>query len=472
MLHVALSFSVSVMSSVALPSFAGGVPSDGYAALWNDEINAGIDERIEKHRKADASIGGFPAGAEVSVEQISHDFLFGAHIFNFDQLGRDDWNERYKATYTNLFNAATVAFYWSDYEPVEGKVRFADGPEDGAKFWNAHADISAKAKAVLSKTWRRPAPDPILKFCRDNGVSVHGHAIVYGSFMPSWTTNLAPERLGAAIGRRIKALAEHCGDAVAQWDVVNESVCTLATTDEGKYASANFPRDYTFTSFRRAAECFPPCVRLAINDAGVIRKPYVPFVRDLIRRGAKIDVVGVQMHIFSREQVCRVADGLPCLPNMTDWAPQDQLAAFAMLDTLHRPLHISEITIPAVDDTPEGRELQARLVRDNYRLWFSWPSVARITWWNMVDYTYADEHLPSGLYTSALEPKPAYHALDRLINHEWKTRLSLRADASGRIAFRGFKGQYRLVWKGTDGRECAKTLHVTNPCTRGEGQSR
>ena len=421
--------------------------------FWNAEVNGGIDERIEKYRKVDTSVGGFPAGEEVDVEQISHDFLFGAHIFNFDQLGRDDWNDRYKATYTNLFNAATVAFYWSDYEPVEGQVRFADGPEDGAKFWNAQRGLTAAEKAERSRTWRRPAPDPILRFCRDNGIPVHGHAIVYGSTMPSWTTNLPPERLDAAIDRRIKALAEHCGDSVAQWDVVNESVCTLATTDEGKYENVSFPPDYTFTSFRRAAACFPPGVRLAINDAGVIRKPYVPFVRDLIRRGAKIDVVGVQMHIFSRELVRKVADGQPCLPNLTDWAPQDQLAAFAMLDTLGRPLHISEVTIPAVDDTPEGRELQARLVRDNYRLWFSWPSVERITWWNVVDYTFSKELLPSGIYTSDMQPKPAYHALDRLINHEWKTRLRLRADAEGRITFRGFKGRYRLKWRDHSGRE-------------------
>ena len=39
---------------------------------------------------------------------------------------------------------------------------------------------------------------------------------------------------------------------------------------------------WTAASFCAAA-CFPPGVRLAINDAGVIRKPYVPFVRDLIR---------------------------------------------------------------------------------------------------------------------------------------------------------------------------------------------
>ena len=110
--------------------------ADAYRELWNDRVNAGIDARIEKYRKADAAVGGFAPGVSVRVEQVTHDFKFGAHIFNFDQLGRDDWNARYRATYTNLFNAATVAFYWKDYEPAEGQVRFADGPCDGAAFWN------------------------------------------------------------------------------------------------------------------------------------------------------------------------------------------------------------------------------------------------------------------------------------------------------------------------------------------------
>ena len=435
--------------------------TDAYRELWNDRVNAGIDARIEKYRKADAAVGGFAPGVSVRVEQVTHDFRFGAHIFNFDQLGRDDWNARYRATYTNLFNAATVAFYWKDYEPTEGQVRFADGPCDGAAFWNRQAALTSAEKAALTHVWRRPAPDPVVAFCRENGISVHGHTIVYGGWQPDWTTNLPPARLMEAVDRRIRLLAGHYGDAVSQWDVVNESVNLRHPSDFGKWGSrAPFPQDYTYSSFLAADRAFPKGVRLAINDAGVVRKPYLAFIRDLIRRGARIDIVGVQMHIFSREEVRQVAEGKPCQPNLTDWAPADQMAAFTLLDTLRRPLHISEVTIPASDDTPAGRELQARLARDNYRLWFSWPSVERITWWNVVDYTYHRESLPSGLYTKDMEKKPVYHALDRLINREWKTRLTVRADSEGRIAFRGFKGRYRLTGKDPSGRDSVKLVDV------------
>ena len=41
---------------------------DGYGKLWNAKLNAEIDARIERCRKADFAATGFPAGAEVKVE--------------------------------------------------------------------------------------------------------------------------------------------------------------------------------------------------------------------------------------------------------------------------------------------------------------------------------------------------------------------------------------------------------------------
>lgn len=39
---------------------------------------------------------------------------------------------------------------------------------------------------------------------------------------------------------------------------------------------------------------------------------------------------------------------------------------------------------------------------------------------------------------------PSYWAIDRLVNHEWKTRLRVVADRDGRVRFRGFKGEYEV----------------------------
>lgn len=452
-------------ATTSFPLRAKAVP-DAYERLWNDSVNAGIDERIEKHRKADAQVEGFAPGTEVCVEQLTHAFQFGSHIFNFDQLGRDDWNAQYRATFTNLWNAATVSFYWDRMEVEEGEIRYAAGPRDTAEFWKSVKGESTKDKWERYPEYRRPAPDPVLDFLDANGVSAHGHLMIYPVFLPIWATN-GVDKAGLArhFERRIRQLGEHYAARLDQWDVVNESVdrsCSMAGPyhDKVVWGRPNHlvPDDYTFRCHKWAEESFPASVKLEMNDSW--RPFYPPFVQTIIDRGAKVDVVGLQMHIFNAEHVRKIAAGEPCIANGTDWSPEAQFQILWMLDTLKRPIHISEITIPAPDDTPEGEETQARMIRDNYRLWFSWPSVYRITYWNLVDHTFHKENLASGLFTVDMRKKRAYDALDRLINHEWKTHLVLQADDKGRVSFRGFRGRYRLTWKDADGNHRSKDVEV------------
>ena len=455
------------LSSCAFAEFTidRSVIDKAYLKIWNDDVQAQIDARIEKFRKADGAfeVSG-PDGTEVKIEQISHAFQFGSHIFNFDQLGRDDWNDVYKATFTNLWNAATLPFYWNRMEAEEGAIRYGAGPRDSAAFWNSVGGMSAKDKAQYGE-YRRPAPDPILEFCEANGISPHGHVMIYPPHHPEWTTNgVDAAALACRYERRIRQLGAHYGARIPQWDVVNESVdrsCTMVGPFHDKvcWGRPNMlvPEDYTFRCYKWAEEAFPREVKFVINDSW--RNIYVPFVQSLIDRGARIDVVGIQMHIFRSEEARKIAAGEPCIANGTSWAPEDQIAMLKKLDTLGRPIHISEITIPAFADTQEGWSQQARLARDNYRLWFSWPSVYRITWWNMVDYTYHKESLASGLFSKDMKKKPVYYALDDLINREWKTRLVVRA-VGGKVEFRGFRGRYRLTWKDAHGKERSKLVDV------------
>ena len=117
-----------------------------------------------------------------------------------------------------------------------------------------------------------------------------------------------------------------------------------------------------------------------------------------------------------------------------------------------RPVYVSEVTISAAFDTPKGREIQKEITRDLYRLWFSHPNVAGITWWNLVDGGAAPgEPSYSGLFDTNLVKKPSYYVLDELINKEWTTNLTLTADHSGKISFRGFKGDYKITYKNRRG---------------------
>ena len=446
-----------------------GAMSEGYRRLWNAEVQAAIDARIERHRKADAAADGFLPGSSVRVEQVTHGFRFGAHIFNFDQLGRKDWNDLYKSTFTNLLNAATVAYYWGSYEPVRGSFRHAAGPRDNAAFWDSVASLSPKEKYERFVEYRRPAPDPILDFCAANGIDVHGHAMIYRIAQPDWVAGAAPSDAEQIDLYRahIRELAEHVGTRVSQWDVVNESVrrdAPVEAPDDTVFWGPNPPRPvpagYTLACYDEAAKRLPKGVRATINEACVIDDVYLAFVKSLLDRGAKIDTVGLQFHIFNAKEMLGLAKGEHKGRRGYCYSPERILQTLAKADRLGRPIHISEITVPAPEESAWGEAVQAEALRDLYRLWFSWPSVNRITYWNLVDFTYHKESLSSGFYARDMRKKAVWHAMDKLLNEEWKTRVTVTADAAGRIAFRGFRGTYRLVGTGADGKRVERRIVV------------
>ncbi|MBR3650368.1 MAG: endo-1,4-beta-xylanase, partial [Victivallales bacterium] len=132
---------------------------------------------------------------------------------------------------------------------------------------------------------------------------------------------------------------------------------------------------------------------------------------------------------------------------------------FSRLEKAGLPIHLSEITITAPNNDERGQAIQAVITRNLYRLWFSLKPMMGITWWNVVDDCGAPgEPSVSGLFSRNMEPKPAYFAMNDLINHEWRTNTCVKADADGNVAFRGFRGNYKLTWLDAQNNECSETV--------------
>lgn len=401
------------------------VVSDVYRALWDDPaLQLRIEKGIRDHRMAGAvlTLPSVKSGSEITIEQTRHAFLFGGNSFLFGDLKTPENNQRYAQTFGTLFNAATVAFYWKTLEPKRGHPRFAEGS---------------------SYEYRRPPTDPVVAYLAARDISMNGHAIIYGMRRwghPEWMP-VDRRAMEPIFEQHVKTLAERYGAQVQRWDVVNESI------DQANRGL--MPDDYSFKTYRWAQKYFPASVQLGINDCDIHGGPsrrYVEIVRDLIERGVRIDTVGVQMHIYNAKESQRIADGADLL------TPAKNYAVLDCLRDTERPIHISEVTITAPEDTEAGKAVQATLARNLYRLWFSYPEVMGITWWNMVDGGAAQgEPSFSGLYDTNMVTKPVYHTLDRLINREWKTRLTLRAEPGQPVTFRGFKGDYRVKWSDASG---------------------
>ncbi len=333
--------------------------------------------------------------------------------------------------------------YWRELEREPGKPRYTADSE---------------------RVWRRPPTDPVIAWCRKHDLNINGHTLVWDNprwQVPTWLPKDRAE-VGRLLAKRIHELAARYGKVVQRWDVLNEKLNSFGRPPGN--GDVGYPADFDLLAFREAQAALPPEATLMINDYFESWTPayrgYHDLIDRLVRDGARIDVVGLQCHTFSTDgmlEICRAAKRLP---------PADLFGALDNYRDLARPLHVSEITIPQPTEDAEGAEAQAEVVRNMYRLWFSHPQVNAITWWNLADGGAApgEDKVLSGLIDRNHQPKAAYHALDRLLNHEWKTRCTgLVSGADGQVRFRGFKGGYRVTVLAAG----QKSVHTANLATDG-----
>lgn len=501
------------------------VMSEKYWTIWNADEQSKIDEGIEKYRKADGAFEvDAPDGTEVKIDQISSAFFFGAHIFNFNQLGKTEWNNRYKELYGTLFNSATVALYWRTLEPYQGKIRYAESYEDTEGFWNACPHPEDQPH------WRRPAVDPVISFLKMRGCRIHGHPLAWGNVgyqTPSWiwdefcpqsekealfaatgvvipspdwrkpmgardadrdlwysksprswaqcwknvfaklsedeVANICPTffaKLNEFTFDHIREVCEKYGMRVDSWDVCNESAWDFkgaSVTGKPFQRTERFgvqASDLAYNAFKIAGECLPTNAWLNINDYATDEN-YVSQIKDLDRQGCRIDVMGSQMHLFNPAESVRIARG----DGPSHLTPKGIADRFALFSKAGKPIHLSEITITAPDNSPQGQMVQAIIMWNLYRAWFSVEQMTGITWWNVVDNCGAPgEPSISGIFTRDMRPKTVYYAMDELFNHQWRTHLSTEVK-DGKVSFRGFRGQYRLTWRTPTGEE--QTMNVS-----------
>lgn len=393
-----------------------------FVKLWSDTaVTKRIDRDIEKYRKGDATIkvidkNGKPVkNVLITVKQQRNEFLFGCNLFALGQLKTDKLNARYEDGFSKIFNFATVPFYWGDLEPQPGQSRYGENSP---------------------RVWRRPPPDQLVNWCKKHQITPKGHALMYSKnmFMPSWTERNNPEAFLKQGHKHMLEIAKRYGDTFRVWDVANEEIPRKLHLNEWH----KVPDNYLEWCFKEAGNLFPKTVKLLYNDGTeeVHKKTdeYIALFKGLKNNNARVDGMGIQFHLYGQ--------GSKAMLNGKLYPPDVLFKVYDQLSELNIPLYMTEITIPGNGE--KGSEYQKEIVENLYRLWFSTPKMAGITWWNLGDGTAFEEEnkMMGGLLDENMDPKPAYKALNRLINKEWKTNLTANTDQVGNIRFRGFHGTY------------------------------
>lgn len=431
------------------------------------------DERISQYRMREVIVQlkdqkGTPIkNSLIKVNMLQHQFLFGCNlylfdqfpIYLFDQFPTLEQKQTYLKLWTQLFNYATVPFYFQRYQPAPEQTQEAQLRE-------------------------------MVNFCLKNNIKIKGHPLVwhFPSGNPDWLP-LEPKQVEKILKNRILELVSKFPE-IDYWDVVNEpTVSWVFDTPVAKWENQEGP----VPACKKAlewAKAGNPQAHLIINDYNVrfgywsfigIFSPkktiklifdpikrypfsYHRFLSELKKSGGNFDAIGIQTHTHI----------------VGKWSMSQLWRLCQRYGKLGLPLQFSEVTVisgekrwilsPVPKDisdwesTPEGEKEQADYVEKFYTLLFSHPQVEAITWWDLTDYN-AWMNAPAGLVRSDLSPKPAYNLLYHLIREKWWTKLDKATDSQGELRFRGFCGDYQLLIP-----DRAKPLHFTIDCKKPEAQ--
>jgi len=405
----------------------------------DNKLLSQTNEWIEESRKGNVVINVVDdsdvsiSNASINCRQTRHAFLFGCNIYAFKSIGSEEENEIYRSHFAELFNFATLGFYWRGYEPEQGKPRYAD-------------------------------TEQVLLWCEQRDIVAKGHPLVWSNEagIPTWLPSEPGERMRLA-KQRVSEIVNRYKNRIDIWDVVNEPIHMRSFDNPSGDTYTRAPVEtlvgYVDESLRCANEANPNAT-LIVNEFNIMSKPdsaerFYTLMEILKQKNAPFRAVGMQAHE----------------PRTDRFPLANVLNTLNKFEELGVPIHITEYT-PISDGQPltgyyrSGtwtEEEQSEYAEAFYRACFSHPAVKAITWWDLCDRR--SWLTGGGMLRDDLSAKPVYNALKNLIHKEWHTEIEGKTDDNGKITFSAFAGDYELKVSDASGRTSTVEFTVEERCT-------
>jgi endo-1,4-beta-xylanase len=251
--------------------------------------------------------------------------------------------------------------------------------------------------------------DVLVSFAEENGMTVHGHTLVWHSQLPSWVTTLSTDEVEGAMNEHIDAVVSRYRGRIRSWDVVNEALADTGALRVSPFSAA-LGEEFIDKAFAAARSADPDAI-LFYNDYGIEHlgpksDALFALVKRLLERGVPIQGVGFQMHIAST--------GNPSASSF-----RDNLARFAALG-LHTSITEMDVRIgKSTADTKTALSNQAERYYEIIRVCRLQPKCGTITFWGVDDgHSWLDLPSMEGvfgkgphqglLFDTHFDPKPAY----------------------------------------------------------------
>ncbi len=371
-------------------------------------------ERIDRYRKADLAVvvndrAGRPLEASVHLSMQRHAFHFGSAVDARLIMDPGADGDKYRAVIENL---CTIAVFENDLK------------------WQGWENTEHRKTTMQALDW-----------LEQRQIAVRGHCLVW----PSWENTPAdlrglkdnPEALRKRVADHIRDEAGALRGRIYEWDVINEPYSNHDLMDV-------LGRDVMIAWFK-LAHASDPAARLFLNDYSILsaggsdhrhQNHFEETIRFLQQGGAPISGIGMQSHF-----------GTDVTPPERVYAILERYAALGL------PIAITEHDINTLQE-----KLHCDYTRDFMTIVFSHPRVESILSWGF----WAGRHWqPDGAYYDReWNLRPAGRVWRDLLTREWRTDETLRADREGRVATRGFLGDYRITVT-RDNQTAEKTVRLT-----------
>lgn len=371
--------------------------------------------------------------AVVTVQQTAHAFAFGNIGFDLVEYANGSGSTgdaELAALWLDLFNTATLPFYWGGFEPVPGR------PDT--------------RRLATTAQW-----------FADRGVALKGHPLVWHTVQPPWLLDHDVDGIERLQRERIRREVGDFAGLIDTWDAINE-VVIMPVFDKEDNSITRLARDRGRIAMVRLAfeEALAtnPTATLLINDFD-LSSAYECLLEGLLEAGIPLSAIGLQTHMhqgyWGEDAMLAMVDrfaryGLPL-----------HLTETSLVSGELMPGHIVDLNdfqVASWPSTPEGEARQADEIVRHYSSLVAHPSVEAITYWGITD---RDAWLgaPIGLVRADGSRKPAYDALHALLKGDWwVSPTAVRTDAADRFRLRGFTGDYTVSVPGDVGR--SSLLHL------------
>jgi len=366
---------------------------------------AAIDARIAEIRMGDIIVKTKP-GADVKVEQVRHEFLFGTAIT--DDLAEKSGNAMSDKDRKMFLKVLEENFNYAVHE-------------NALKWYDTEVEYKVVDYYLA---------DRIYELCKERNIPMRGHCVFWAKdeYIMPWLKELDNESLRAAVVSRATDVAKHFKGRIDEFDLNNEMINGDFFRRRLGYGVIN--------EMAWAVKAANPNAKLYMNDYGILvengfnRGSYIIQIENLLANGVPIDGIGCQAHFITSDK--NDSTGRAVTTSGRVQKTLDKLAKFNL------PIKITECLVSA--DTEEGK---AEELRRFFRLCFAHPSVEAIVMWGFWE---VGHWIPqSAMWKKDWTPTLQALAYRDLVFNKWWTKVSGKADKKGIYKADAFYGNYLIT---------------------------